>query len=196
MKDDARRCRSCGRELQVEPRLGRRQQYCSRSRCQRKRRARWQRGRMRTSEEYRAEQLEAQRLARSKNSDYYREYRSGRRRRKPRRNRGGSRSGGGRCETSGPERLTVDGVTGESGPASGAGGRYVLYVVGAREGGATEVVLAPVATTGVPVGAAATMDSIGACKSFIGATNPALPGGAPSCNNGLDGGLESRAGSG
>jgi hypothetical protein len=73
-----KRCLCCKKRFILHPAV-RDQRYCSNPECQRARKRAWQKEKLASDSDYRANQAEAQRQWRSRNRDYWRQYR----RRKP-----------------------------------------------------------------------------------------------------------------
>ena len=67
-------CLCCKKRFHPHPAV-RDQQYCSNPQCQKARKRRWQKEKLLKDSDYQANQAEAQRQWRSRNKDYWREYR-------------------------------------------------------------------------------------------------------------------------
>jgi hypothetical protein len=67
-------CACCKKRFIAHPAV-RDQQYCSDARCQKGRKRNWQKEKLANDSDYRANQAEAQRQWRSRNRDYWRQYR-------------------------------------------------------------------------------------------------------------------------
>ena len=67
-------CLCCRRPFNPHPAV-RHQQYCSDPECQKTRKRKWQKEKLANDSDYRVNQAEAQRQWRSRNKDYWREYR-------------------------------------------------------------------------------------------------------------------------
>ena len=67
-------CLCCKKRFHPHPAV-RDQQYCSNAQCQKARKRRWQKEKLLKDSDYQANQAEAQRQWRSRNKDYWREYR-------------------------------------------------------------------------------------------------------------------------
>ena len=69
-----KRCLCCKRPIIAHPAVAD-QRYCSDPECQKARKRRWQKEKLLNDSDYQANQAEAQRQWRSRNKDYWREYR-------------------------------------------------------------------------------------------------------------------------
>lgn len=69
-----KRCECCKRGFIPHPAVPH-QEYCSDPECQKTRKRRWQKAKLSNDGDYRANQAEAQRQWRSRNRDYWRQYR-------------------------------------------------------------------------------------------------------------------------
>ena len=67
-------CLCCKKRFHPHPAV-RDQQYCNNPQCQKARKRRWQKEKLLKDSDYQANQAEAQRQWRSRNKDYWREYR-------------------------------------------------------------------------------------------------------------------------
>ncbi len=69
-----KKCESCERRFIPHPAV-RDQRYCSNAECQKTRKRKWQKEKLARDSDYRANQAEAQKQWRSRNRDYWRQYR-------------------------------------------------------------------------------------------------------------------------
>ena len=74
MRKGTFRCACCRRILLRDPRV-KNQQYCGTKRCQRARKSKWQREKQKADADYRANKRESQRAWKTKNPDYWQQYR-------------------------------------------------------------------------------------------------------------------------
>jgi hypothetical protein len=69
-----KRCRCCKKRFIPHPAVCH-QEYCSNAECQKTRKRKWQKEKLSIDSDYRANQAEAQRQWRSRNKDYWKQYR-------------------------------------------------------------------------------------------------------------------------
>jgi hypothetical protein len=69
-----KRCRCCKKRFIPHPAVCH-QEYCSNAECQKTRKRKWQKEKLARDSDYRANQAEAQKQWRSRNRDYWRQYR-------------------------------------------------------------------------------------------------------------------------